>query len=372
MNIAVARSIKKLNILILFFSIFLLMLNIFLPLIAIKNPSDPTQTQYFNLNSMKYSDEKQVEELKKDIENINLYLWLVIIIGILSFIGLIIKLSKKLNIISNLLLIIGGTTIIFCSLSCVYYMFFIKNVIDLNGVLLATIIGPFRIAYISLIFFIILLLVSVAYTGVLIPSFLKDLKKSKKSQETKDQKKNDKKTVDAIETKKEKEVSKTQSDEKKYEMKTWQAERLKDFNESIDKQKDETVKLLFSGQPEKIKEEKLEKEPERIIESQKEETEPQVPFPQENIEKSQTKELDLETESSEDAKTSESFEKALTTAIDKKKGVSTDKKPEEKQISPQKFNVKCPQCSYIFEAEKNPIGVTKIKCPKCGKEGIIK
>ena len=43
-----------------------------------------------------------------------------------------------------------------------------------------------------------------------------------------------------------------------------------------------------------------------------------------------------------------------------------------KEISIRKFNVKCPECGSIFEAERHPDGVTKIKCHKCGKEGVIK
>jgi DNA-directed RNA polymerase subunit RPC12/RpoP len=42
---------------------------------------------------------------------------------------------------------------------------------------------------------------------------------------------------------------------------------------------------------------------------------------------------------------------------------------EKEQI--KKFNVRCPQCKEIFSAEKSE-EVTKIKCPHCGKEGIIK
>ena len=38
----------------------------------------------------------------------------------------------------------------------------------------------------------------------------------------------------------------------------------------------------------------------------------------------------------------------------------------------EKFNVKCPQCGSIFEAEKQPDGITRTKCPNCGKEGVIK
>jgi hypothetical protein len=47
--------------------------------------------------------------------------------------------------------------------------------------------------------------------------------------------------------------------------------------------------------------------------------------------------------------------------------------PPEKIEEPvrKKINVRCPQCKYIFTFEKES-GVTKIKCPKCGKEGVIK
>jgi ribosomal protein S27E len=48
------------------------------------------------------------------------------------------------------------------------------------------------------------------------------------------------------------------------------------------------------------------------------------------------------------------------------------------EISPQinekpikKINVKCPQCKHITTIEKGEI-ITKIKCPNCGKEGVVK
>jgi hypothetical protein len=112
-----------------------------------------------------------------------------------------------------------------------------------------------------------------------------------------------------------------------------------------------------------------------------------------------------------EVKISESFEKALFSAIDKKKKGETSQekidksnkkivekkeeikhipvkkpsKPEkneikenlenndiEKEKSIKKYSVKCPECSFIFTKEKNEEGVTRIKCPRCGKEGVIK
>ena len=76
----------------------------------------------------------------------------------------------------------------------------------------------------------------------------------------------------------------------------------------------------------------------------------------------------------------ESFENALNSAIEKKQikkeGKKTDEKIKENKkeiLKPQirKFIVRCPQCKEIFSAEKSE-GVTKIKCPHCGKEGVIK
>lgn len=39
--------------------------------------------------------------------------------------------------------------------------------------------------------------------------------------------------------------------------------------------------------------------------------------------------------------------------------------------SMKKINVKCPQCKHITTIEKGEI-ITKIKCPNCGKEGVVK
>ena len=86
------------------------------------------------------------------------------------------------------------------------------------------------------------------------------------------------------------------------------------------------------------------------------------------------------------------FEKALESAINKKKMDISQKtkkplndlgkesiaeskdslKEENKKDAAEQFNVKCPKCSFIFQTKIQPEGVTKIKCPRCGKEGIIK
>jgi DNA-directed RNA polymerase subunit RPC12/RpoP len=55
----------------------------------------------------------------------------------------------------------------------------------------------------------------------------------------------------------------------------------------------------------------------------------------------------------------------LENKIEEKK--STDNKEPDKK----KYNIRCPQCKHIFFL-KNDDKATKIKCPACGKKGIIK
>jgi len=43
----------------------------------------------------------------------------------------------------------------------------------------------------------------------------------------------------------------------------------------------------------------------------------------------------------------------------------------EKKDLKKKIHVRCPQCKFIFQFEQSE-NFTNIKCPKCGKEGVIK
>jgi len=49
--------------------------------------------------------------------------------------------------------------------------------------------------------------------------------------------------------------------------------------------------------------------------------------------------------------------------------IPIDNKTEENIV--KKISVKCPQCNHTFSFEKGP-GETKIKCPNCGKEGVVR
>jgi ribosomal protein S27E len=81
----------------------------------------------------------------------------------------------------------------------------------------------------------------------------------------------------------------------------------------------------------------------------------------------------------EETQPSASLEKALSSAIEKKQIEVNEQPPEviEKQAEEEKpaikkLSVKCPQCNHVFIVEKKIGELTKIKCPECGKDGVIK
>jgi len=70
------------------------------------------------------------------------------------------------------------------------------------------------------------------------------------------------------------------------------------------------------------------------------------------------------------------FEKALSSALEKrqpeiKKEKVEQKQPEIKQPENKKISVRCPECKNIFTVEKGEFE-TKIECPHCGTKGTIK
>jgi len=102
-----------------------------------------------------------------------------------------------------------------------------------------------------------------------------------------------------------------------------------------------------------------------------------------------SKEKTEETVIPDDPGTAISFDNILSSVIDKRQG-ERKKKPLEEEPDEDKLDeeeieeddtdvdegkviitVRCPECKQIFKVEKTG-EITEIKCPKCGKEGIVK
>jgi DNA-directed RNA polymerase subunit RPC12/RpoP len=79
---------------------------------------------------------------------------------------------------------------------------------------------------------------------------------------------------------------------------------------------------------------------------------------------------------SDELPTSPLFEKALSSALEKnqpeiKKEKTEQKQPEQQQPLEKKISVRCSECKNVFTVEKGEFE-TKIECPHCGRNGVIK
>jgi hypothetical protein len=153
------------------------MLNSILPTVALKNPDNPENLIYFNLESMQYSLNKDVQNLYNDINFINNLTWLTIIIILIALFGIILNLSNIYKKISYLLISFGCSSIIFCSISCYLFIGYISKINNFNDILFAyLIVEPVRYSYFILFILIVIILITIAYNIMTLPVLLRAFK----------------------------------------------------------------------------------------------------------------------------------------------------------------------------------------------------
>ncbi len=392
-----SEIIKNLCILLLLLSITILMLNSILPVVKIDNYNGG-KSLFLNIANMQENDNLEVQDTYNILEKNNMLLWIVIILLMLNLLALIIEQSEISFLFSKFLLGLGlPIFVISCLIGYNYYLINME-IININSLSFTNIIFPIKCMYIIWIFLFALLLISFLHFFNLLKSLFKEMKKytdfrkekkrhikkSKKESESKDKEGKvlfEEKQEENINTKKEK-------------IENWLREEAKTVA-SKDKQKLENEKgkmeLNFEENKSQTKPEKLDVEIEKD-EKSSETDEIREDKKVEYIKKSSTnvfKEDKNKTKSDslEKLNTDKSLEEALNNAIKKKKGKGKsdsidkenkqlkeveekkDKAKTEEEID--KYDVKCPKCNHVFSIDKKE-GINKIKCPKCGKEGIVK
>ncbi len=402
MDTEIIRDLKKKNLWLLFLAILIVMLNVFLPLVSFR---PATQDQYYNFESMQDSNYVELNSLSDYIRLINILLLAAIIMGFISFLGLIIRVSEKAKKISNLFIISSIVNFGLIGGAFLYFIYFVLKANGAVGIYLGFI-------HPSLILLLILFIVSLYYTFSIVRFIESLLERYKKKKENKSK---------ALEEDISKKIKKAETLELQENKPVKKPIRFKidddtngkiisdDLNQKEDviSKEDEEIENNKKTDSRRVKDffenkkrQDVEEKQENIIEDEKTDDnikpfENPQPFSKKNEE---SKDLKTETNIA-DEKVSDSFEKALEYAINKKKTgvaqkqekksdgkekktISESKDELKKEISKEmtknkesiisKFNVKCPKCGNIFEAEKKPEGTTRIKCPSCGKEGIVK
>ena len=436
---------------------------IFVSSLPLINMNTTTKVTY-NKALIETSLHPEIEQMNGELQLIVIFFWLIIIFTLISFIGIIIGISEKHDSLGSLIMLIGCSTILFSALATIFLLFFIIKVESLENFTIASM-GPIPIkyAYIPLIMGFLSITGSSLYSLNAIPFSLKNLDKLKRKQKTdkKEKKEKPKKTKKKTKSSKTKEKEETKEDiktktdlekeilipksekkqedmsskvaeaQKKEEIEDWlkdeikNVEKPKNFEEPvIKKPKDDFVSDTPKSSEDKKKWEDIEIpigspfDKKEIIDTKKEQEE--IPVKEE----SKVEEISLEApvekppvssektqQKKDEIPTSESLEKALSSAIEKKqterngqikieKPVKKEEKPvEKKEIKPKEkettkeekkkpeetkpadkeeesknvknINVRCPQCKTVFTVKREG-DITKIKCPKCGKEGVAK
>jgi len=366
---------QRLSIWVVILSIISLFFISFFPLISTTEQDFVKKDLYYNYEMMKNTDNYEIFKITEKLDLIYLSIWLILIFSLISFLGSIIYASGKLSIL-GLIFVLCGCFVIILSILAIYNQIQIVNSLKQSNILSpASIFSSFYFIYITLIPNIIILILSIFYvwTATLaffkfIKDYLKSDRENKKIKKQKKEKKSyfenmpDKKTVE----------NKSKIKEKSIEMEAWLKGQVEN-EESKDEKKKEINEKEEEIEPinETIKDEEKNEE---INDTKK--IEKKSPFANNIKEKEQTKK-DIEVKK-EDTK---SFEKALSSAIQKRKpGVEekqdikekiTKEKNEKENVEDKKINVRCPKCKTVFSITKEGT-FTKIKCPSCGKEGVIR
>ncbi len=386
-NLNVAKKARNIIGWIVLSSILGLILLSFLPMVTVNNTSTSESVTY-NMALME-KNSSQTGNLRRGLQTIIIFFWIIIIISLLSFIGIINQLSEKFLSLGKIFLLMGCGTTIFSVLVVIYHFIFMGNVDGLENMSL-TFIGPLPIKYIHipLVMGIASLSCSGIYTWSIGTAAIKYFIAEKKSKEPKPKKEKLKKKTTKKEEKQTPAV-KTPATIASFKNRDEIEEWLKGEISQIEKTKDEIVEPV--DKPEK---EEIPLEPESSIEvtveTEKTEGKPTIaPFSKKEpliTKEEETFEKDKQEEpkSSGEVPISPSFEKALSSAIEKRQATKkkqniTEKEEEtpkeevvpKEKIVLRKLTVRCPQCKNVFKVKKEG-KTTTIKCPHCGKEGVAK
>lgn len=387
-----AKKAERLTLSIIAISIIAIFLLSILPWISVEESDYVREDLHFNLDMMKKSDNNQIVELANDINFINICLWFLIILGLLSFLGSTIHASGKITLVAHILLFIGCATLIFSILIINFQIDILGKIESAPAITASTIFSPFNYSYIILGASFLLLIFSTAYVwNMSMHSIqkIKDLIKDKKNDKA--IKKERKKLIMRKKEEKppvEKEKIKIKEDKKRANVEEWLVGEVQNMEKQVSEERINEPEEVIIEKPSlkeeqiDIRDEELEEpapEEEETTTEQLEDTKKEHVFqPEKTVEKS---------EESEQVPVAKSFEKALSSAIKKKQTEIDDLEPldsgtkeeiekseelpENEEIPKKKISVRCPQCKHIFTFQKEG-KITRIKCPECGKEGVVK
>jgi hypothetical protein len=399
---------------ILLLSILCLIFISFLPWISVSENGIVKQNLNYNLKMMENSNSQQIIDLSNNLRNINILFWIVIIITLVSFILILYQTMIKNSLFNNILILIMGLLIFLISIFIfLLQIFFSRTINEIDYISASMIYSHLAYPYIQFIISIILLIFS-AINSITLSKDLIIQQKSLKKEKAKEIKKIDEEkisykfdeedikisTKEAVKNKASLDIDKATKIaqiEELFKEKTTSTdkENIEEEHSTLDRDYEKKINIS-SNKKIYCVEEKSEKYDQSKESIKKDDVNLSKPFPTEKPKEKK--------EDSEELRVSQHFEEALSSAIRKKQSDmklhKTEKKDEKQYIKTEQkikdlkeqkresifetekvllekegktikkiHNLRCPQCNHIFSVEQDD-GTHKIKCPKCGIEGI--
>lgn len=303
------------------------------PWISISEMDEVNEDLVFNLEMMKKSDNQAINEIAIQIELINVLLWSLIILGLISLMGATIHSSGKISILGQVLLMVGCVMII-SSIFTLHVHLSVYTSIEEHLILSSVDLFPhIKYSFILLITSIAIFICSAVYVVLIIFHLVNSIKNMLKP---KNEEKLSPKNIEHKEPV-------TNVDERDLELEKKFSEKIKNMDKQNKEKRiiNQNIDNLTNPKGKTKSPFKDEKTPENEVEKQIKESKPDNKI----------------SEKSDISPTKKDIEKIPSDLKDQQKGTP--------------LTVKCPRCSYVFPLEKIQKEI-KIECPKCGKTGTIK
>ena len=123
---------------------------------------------YLNMEGVTNIDNLQVKNLVGDLEIINLCFWLLIMFGIISYFGIALHLYGKYSPIAKILIFAGCTNIVFSGLIVILHITLINNIDETSSASLIVSHLPIKYAYLPMITGVVSLIGSASYAGYIV------------------------------------------------------------------------------------------------------------------------------------------------------------------------------------------------------------
>lgn len=391
MNLGFAKRARKITSLIIVSSIIGLSLPSFLPWISETKSDLEGGTQVLNIEMMKKSDNVQIKSLAEKLQLISICFWLIVIFGLLSFVGIIVYISGKFPSLGQIIMLVGCTNIVFSVLVVFLHLDMILSVGTMSGISLSFMVDFIPISYapFPLIMGVISLIGSVWYMGIVAPFTIKHimtLVKQKKPVETEEMEseplaipvppvvEKEQPVVEDVPTgviteKTDAEIKQWLREQMQHEEKTTAPEEPVSAEPLVDKEEPPSVEHEEQEIPLAPEPSPQEKPSDAVEETS------EKPAEEEQPSKSKTPSETPEEQVMEpkgEPPTSPSFEQALSSAVEKRKPeLEKTKVEEERQPAAKEISIRCPECENTFSVKMGE-DLSKVECPKCGKKGITK